>query len=272
MSVFPTRAMLVAGLRNNPDEMEGMRRGSSRCALRVAPGGQPWRGNFGGGNSKEQPWQATMAGAWRGATLACGGKPGGGTGTTLTGPANGRANRGKLAEASLALGGGGSLHQCPGRRNLFSLYEGVPGLRPAQEEFVQGSRAQRRNSFYLYEGVRSSNLPRICYQKEGVRSTDLPRRNLFYLYEGLPELTCSGGVCSTYMKGFGAQTCPGGIGSTYVKGFQTSDLPRRNLFYTYMKGVQSSALGPNGGAALGQKDQPESARFPAQGPKALAPR
>ena len=228
---------------------------------------EPWRGNFGGGNSKEQPWQATMAGAWRGATLACGGKPGGGTGTTLTGPANGRANRGKLAEASLALGGGAACI-----RNLFSLYEGVPGLRPAQEEFVQGSRAQRRNSFYLYEGVRSSNLPRICYQKEGVRSTDLPRRNLFYLYEGLPELTCSGGVCSTYMKGFGAQTCPGGIGSTYAKGFQTSDLPRRNLFYTYMKGVQSSALGPNGGAALGQKDQPESARFPAQGPKALAPR
>ena len=36
MSVFPTRAMLVAGLRNNPDEMEGMRRGQPRQA-------QPWR-------------------------------------------------------------------------------------------------------------------------------------------------------------------------------------------------------------------------------------
>ena len=165
-----------------------MRRGSSSCALRVAPGGQPWRGNFGGGNSKEQPWQATMAGAWRGATLACGGKPGGGTGTTLTGPANGRANRGKLAEASLALGGGAA---------CISAQEG--GICSPYMRGFQGSDLRRRHLF---------KVPEL---RGGIRSTCM---------KGSGAQTCP--EFATKKKGSGAQTCLGGICSTCMKGFQSS--------------------------------------------------
>ena len=149
---------------------------------------------------------------------------------------------------------------------MFFVYEGVPELRPAQEEFVQGVPELRG-------GIRST-----CMKSGAQTCPEFSRAQTW------PDATKN--------KGSGAQTCLGGICSTCMKGFQSSDLFRRSLFYLY-EGVWSSDLcrrnwlylcegvpdlrpaqedcvlylyegGPElsawRGAALGQKDQPESAR------------